>query len=143
MKNLSLDRPLVVFDLETTGTDPATDRIVEISALRIDPDGTREARTRRVNPGVPIPSQATAIHKIRDEDVRDAPTFRQIAKGLLTFLEDADLAGFNVARFDLPLLDREFRDCGLDLKRSRRRVVDAMTIYHRKERRDLGAACRS
>jgi len=142
LKNLILDRPLVVFDLETTGTDPATDRIVEISVLRIDPDGTREARTRRVNPGIPIPRQASAIHNIRDEDVKDSPTFRQIAKGLLAFLEDADMAGFNVARFDLPLLEREFRDCGLDLKRSRRRVVDAMTIFHRKERRDLSAAVR-
>ena len=140
MKLLSLDRPLIFFDLETTGIDPATDRIVEISALRVAPDGTRESRTRRINPERPIPPGATAIHGIRDEDVRDEPTFRQIARGLLEFLADADLAGFNVLRFDLPLLDREFRDCGLDLGVARRRVVDAMTIFHRMERRDLGAA---
>ena len=140
MTGLKLDRPLIIFDLETTGTDPATDRIVEISALRVSPDGGRESRTRRINPERPIPAGATAVHGIRDEDVRDEPTFRQIARGLLEFLGDADLAGFNVLRFDLPLLDREFRDCGLDLGVAARRVVDAMTIYHRMERRDLSAA---
>lgn len=140
MTLLTLDRPLVFFDLETTGIDPATDRIVEISALRVDPDGSRESRTRRINPERPIPAGATAIHGIRDEDVRDEPTFRQIARGLLEFLGQADLAGFNVLRFDLPLLDREFRDCGLDLGLAGRRVIDAMTIFHRMERRDLSAA---
>ena len=140
MTLLTLERPLVFFDLETTGIDPATDRIVEICALRVDPDGTRESRTRRINPERPIPAGATAIHGIRDEDVRDEPTFRQIARGLLEFLANADMAGFNVLRFDLPLLDREFRDCGLDLGLAGRRVVDAMTIFHRMERRDLSAA---
>ncbi len=140
MKNLTLARPLAVFDLETTGTDPAQDRIVEISVLRVEPEGGRELRTRRVNPGRPIPPEATAIHGIRDEDVSDAPEFRRIARGLLEFLGDADLAGFNVQRFDVPLLDREFRDCGLDLGLARRRVIDAMTIFHRKEPRHLSAA---
>jgi DNA polymerase-3 subunit epsilon len=140
VKNLRLERPLCVFDLETTGTDPATDRIVEISVLRVDPDGKREGRTRRVNPGRPIPKEATAIHGIRDEDVRGEPEFRRIAKGLLDFLGDADLAGFNVARFDIPVLEREFRESGLDLGLSRRRVIDAMTIFHRKEPRNLSAA---
>jgi DNA polymerase-3 subunit epsilon len=140
VQNLKLERPLVVFDLETTGVDPNTDRIVEISVLRVAPDGTRESRTRRINPGRPIPAGATAVHGIRDQDVRDEPSFRQIARGLLDFMADADLAGFNISRFDLPLLDREFRNCGLDLQVSKRRVVDAMTIYHRKERRDLSAA---
>ncbi len=142
MRNLALERPLVFLDLETTGTDPATDRIVEISALKVEPDGSRTSRTRRVNPERPIPVEATAVHGIRDEDVRDAPTFRQLARGLLEFLADADLAGFNVRRFDLPLLEREFRDCGLDLGLARRRVLDAMTIFHRKEPRDLAAAVR-
>lgn len=142
MKGLILDRPLVYFDLETTGTDPATDRIVEISVLRVSPDGARESRTRRINPERPIPAEATAVHGIGDDDVRDEPSFRQIARGLLEFLGEADLAGFNVLRFDLPLLDREFRDCGLDLRLAGRRVVDAMTIYHRMERRDLSAAVR-
>lgn len=140
MNHLTLTRPLAFFDLETTGTDPASDKIVEISVLRVDPGGGRESRTRRVNPGRPIPAEATAIHGIRDEDVRDEPDFRRVARGLLDFLKDSDLAGFNVARFDLPLLDREFRECGLDLGVARRRVIDAMTIFHRKERRHLTAA---
>jgi len=142
VNHLVLDRPLVVFDLETTGTDPATDRIVEIAGLRIETDGRREARTRRVNPERPIPPEATAIHGIADADVRDAPTFRQIARSLERWLEGADLAGFNVVRFDLPLLEREMRDCGIDLGRAGRRILDAMTIFHRKERRDLTAAVR-
>jgi DNA polymerase-3 subunit epsilon len=142
VRALSLTRPLAFFDLETTGTDPTTDRIVEIAVLRLQPDGGREARSRRLNPERPIPAEATAVHGIRDEDVRDAPTFRQIARGLLDFLEGADLAGFNVGRFDVPLLDREFRDCGLDLSLDRRRVIDAMTIFHRKEPRHLSAAVR-
>ena len=142
MKNLRLDRPIIFFDLETTGIDPANDRIVEISGLRVAPDGEREARTRLINPERPIPPEATAIHKITDDDVRDAAPFRQIAKGLLDWLEGADLAGFNVARFDVPLLDQEFRRCGLDLALSARRIIDAMVIYHRMERRDLSAAVR-
>jgi DNA polymerase-3 subunit epsilon len=142
VQHLQLERSLVVFDLESTGTDPASDRIVELSVLRIDPDGTRQARTRRIHPGRPIPAEATAVHGIRDEDVRDCPTFRQIARGLLGFLGESDLAGFNVLRFDVPLLDREFRDCGMDLGLDRRRVVDVMTIFHRKEPRDLAAAVR-
>ena len=142
MKSLRLERPLAFFDLETTGIDPGKDRIVEISVLRVEPDGSRVTRTRRINPGIPIPAGASAVHGIRDEDVRDEPAFRQIAKSLLEFLDGADLAGFNVRRFDLPLLDREFMDCGLDLDVTRRKVVDVMAIYHRKERRDLSAAVR-
>ena len=142
MRHLLLDRPVVFFDLETTGTDAATDRIVEISALRVETDGRRQARTRRLQPERKIPPDATAVHGIRDEDVLGAPTFRQIARGLLEFFEGADLAGFNVARFDVPLLERELRDCGHDLGRAGRRVIDAMTIFHRKERRDLTAAVR-
>ena len=142
MSALKLTRSIVCFDLETTGVDPASDRIVEVSILRVEPDGTRTARTRRINPERPIPEAASAVHGIRDEDVRDAPTFRQIAKGLLELLGDADLAGFNVSRFDIPLLEREFRDCGLDLCLERRHVVDAMTIFHRMEPRDLSAASR-
>jgi len=139
---LQLTRPIVCFDLETTGIDPASDRIVEISILRLEPDGTRLTRTRRINPGRPIPEEATAVHGIRDEDVADAPSFRQVAKGLLELLEGADLTGFNVARFDIPLLDREFRDCKLNLALDQRRIVDAMTIFHRMEPRDLSAATR-
>jgi DNA polymerase-3 subunit epsilon len=142
MTNLSLARPLAFFDLETTGTDPSRDKIVEIAVVRVDPGGGRETRTRRINPERPIPPDATAVHGIRDEDVKDEPAFRQVARGLLDLLVDADLAGFNVHRFDVPLLDREFRDCGMDLALSGRRIVDAMTIFHRKEPRDLSAAVR-
>ncbi len=140
MKNLRLDRPLIVFDLETTGVDPARDKIVEIATLKLLPDGTRDPRRRLVNPGRPIPPGATKVHGIQDEDVREAPEFQQIARSLLDYLGDSDLAGFNVARFDIPLLEREFNDCQLDLGMERRRVIDAMAIYHRKERRDLTAA---
>jgi DNA polymerase-3 subunit epsilon len=132
----------VFLDLESTGTDPLRDRIVEIAVLRVAPDGTREARCRRVHPGRPIPPEATAVHGIRDEDVRDAPSFRQIARSLLDWIGDADLAGFNVRRFDVLLLERELADCGLDLALASRRIVDAMTIFHRRERRDLAAAVR-
>ena len=142
MEHLTLDRPLVVFDLETTGTDPASDKIVEISLLRLEPGGDSQTRTRRLNPGRPIPAGATAVHGIRDEDVRDEPQFAQVARSLLDLLAGADLAGFNVARFDVPLLDREFRDASCDLELGSRRVVDAMTIFHRKEPRDLSAAAR-
>ncbi|MHC4137992.1 MAG: exonuclease domain-containing protein [Planctomycetota bacterium] len=140
VKHLKLDRPLVFFDLETTGTDPARDKIVEIAVLRLEPDGERRARTRRIDPERPIPPEATAVHGIRDEDVQDAPPFRRVARSLLDLLEGADFGGFNVRRFDLPLLERELRECGLDLGLERRRVVDAMTIFHRKEPRDLSAA---
>jgi len=140
--SLELDRPLAFFDLETTGIDPLRDKVVEIALVRVDPGGGREATTRRINPGRPIPAEATAVHGIRDEDVADAPAFREVARGLLDVLKDADLAGFNVRRFDVPLLDREFRDCGFDLALAKRRIVDAMAIFHKKEPRDLTAAVR-
>lgn len=142
MKNLKLGRAIVFLDLETTGTDPASDRIVEISLLRVNPEGARETRTLRINPERPIPPEATAVHGIRDEDVGKAPTFREVAPTILAFLADADLGGFNVQRFDLPLLDRELRACGHDLGLERRRVLDAMAVFHRKEPRDLAAAVR-
>ena len=142
MKNLRLTRPLAFFDLETTGIDPQRDKIVEIAVVRVDPGGATAGKTRRINPERPIPPDATAVHGIRDEDVAGAPAFRQVARGILDFLADSDLAGFNIRRFDVPLLDREFRDCGLDLALVQRRVVDAMTIFHRKEPRDLSAAVR-
>ena len=139
---LELTQPLAFFDLETTGIDPATDKIVEIAILRVDPGGDREAVTRRINPERPIPREASAVHGIRDEDVADAPPFRQVARELLGVFKDAHLAGFNVRRFDVPLLDRELRECGLDLALSSRRIVDVMTIFHKREPRDLSAAVR-
>jgi DNA polymerase III subunit epsilon len=140
--NLALKRPLAVFDLETTGTDPQRDKVVEIAIVRVDPGGGREAKTRRIHPGRPIPPDATAVHGIGDDDVAGSPRFGEIARELLDVLADADLAGFNVRRFDVPLLDREFRESGLDLALSERRIVDVMTIFHRKEPRDLTAAVR-
>jgi DNA polymerase III subunit epsilon len=142
VRHLDLERPLAFFDLETTGTDPQRDKIVEIAVCRVDPGGGTASRSQLVNPGRPIPADATAVHGIRDEDVRSAPTFRDVARSFLDFIGAADLAGFNVKRFDAPLLDREFRDCGLDLALAGRRVIDAMTIFHRKEPRDLTAAVR-
>jgi len=140
--SLELKRPLAFFDLETTGIDPMRDKIVEIALVRLDPDGGREAVTRRINPERPIPAEATAVHGITDADVAGAPAFREVARPLLDLLKDADLAGFNVRRFDVPLLDREFRDCALDLALASRRIVDVMTIFHKKEPRDLTAAVR-
>lgn len=142
MRNLELVRSIVFFDLETTGTDPAKDRIVEIALMRVAPDRARTTRVQRLDPGRPIPPDATAVHGIRDEDVRGAPTFGQVAPDLIAFLGDADLAGFNVRRFDVPLLDREFRDCRLDWGLNQRLVLDAMAVFHRKEPRDLSAAVR-
>jgi len=140
--SLDLKRPLAFFDLETTGIDPATDKIVEIAILRLDPDLSRRSVAHRVNPGRPIPKEATAVHGIADADVAASPSFRELSGSLLDLLANADLAGFNVRRFDVPLLDREFRDCGLDLALAGRRIVDVMTIFHRKEPRDLTAAVR-
>jgi DNA polymerase-3 subunit epsilon len=142
MSRLNLTRPLVWFDLETTGLDPRRDRIVEISVIREEPDGTLEEKTRRVNPKMPIPPEATAIHGITDEDVRDEPDFQHLAKGLAIFLKDADLAGFGIGRFDIPLLAAEFQRAGVEFSIEGRHIVDVQRIFHRQEPRDLSAACR-
>ena len=113
-EHLVLTRPLAIFDLETTGTSPERDRIVEISVVKALPGGDVETKTRRVNPGMPIPKAATAVHKISDADVAGEPHFRQLAKGLLEFLDGCDLCGFNIRRFDLPFLNAEFRRSGLE-----------------------------
>lgn len=137
-----LRRPLVFFDLETTGLNHASDRIVEISLVKVYPDGRREAMTRRVNPGISIPLESTRIHGISDADVADAPRFADIASDVLGFIGDADLAGFNILRFDLPVLHRELALAGGRLEMTGRAVVDAQVIYHRKVPRDLTAAYR-
>ncbi|MDH3628154.1 MAG: 3'-5' exonuclease [Acidobacteriota bacterium] len=142
MSRLKLDRPLIYFDLETTGTNVMRDRIVEIAAKKVMPDGSDEIRSRRVNPECPIPAGASAVHGIYDADVADEPTFRQLAQGLFEFFLGCDLGGFNIVRFDVPILEREFRDCGFDLAVSERRQIDAMRIFHRQEPRDLTAAVR-
>lgn len=139
---LKLSRPIVFFDLETTGTNITHDRIVEISTIKVFPDGTEEERTRRVNPEMPIPAEATAVHHITNEDVAGEPTFKQIAKSLLAFFADSDIAGFNSNRFDIPLLLEEFNRVGLSMDMSSIKFVDVQTIFHKMEPRNLTAAYR-
>jgi len=131
MKNLKLDRPLVSIDLETTGLNTSTDKIVDITLLKIHPDGREESKTRLINPEMPIPDEATRIYGITDEKVSGEPNFRQIAKGFKEFLEGCDLCGFNIKGFDLPLLEAEFRRVGVDFSRSGRRIIDTQIIFHR------------
>lgn len=143
---LALTRPLAFIDLETTGVDPRSDRILEISVMKVfppGPDGTTPepvVRTRRVHPGMPIPPGATAVHHITDEDVAGEPHFEQLAKSLFELLDDCDFAGFGVRRFDLPLLAAEFRRAGLVFETASRAVIDGKDIYHMKEPRTLAAA---
>lgn len=137
---LNLTRPLAFFDLETTGTNVSHDRIVEISVVKLMPDGSVVERTRRINPEMHIPEEATAVHHITDEDVAGEPTFRQIAASLAQLLSGCDIAGFNSNRFDIPLLDQEFARAQVDFDISRARFVDVQTIYHKKEPRTLSAA---
>ena len=142
MQNLKLSRPLAVFDLETTGTRPDSDRIVEICIALLRPEGEQEVYTRRVNPGIPIPAGATAVHGIHDEDVADEPSFCDIAAEVTRILEGADLAGFNVISYDLPLLEAEYARAGLVFRREGRRLVDAQRIFHMREPRTLTGAVR-
>ncbi|MDO5522587.1 MAG: 3'-5' exonuclease [Bacteroidia bacterium] len=137
---LNLKNPLVFFDLETTGINITKDRIVEISLLKVHPNGKEEVKSRRINPEMPIPPQATAIHGITDDDVKDCPTFRQVAKSLADMLEGCDLAGFNSSRFDVPMLSEEFLRAGVDFDMSKRKFVDVQIIFHKKEPRTLEAA---
>ncbi len=137
---LKLKRPIVFFDLETTGVDTSKDRIVEISMIKVMPDGEEITKTRLINPGMPIPPSATAIHGITDEDVKDCPTFAQIAKSLEQFIRGCDFGGFNSNRFDLPLLVEEFMRAGVDVDFKRRKFVDVQNIFHKKEQRTLIAA---
>lgn len=137
---LKLDRPVMFFDLETTGTDSLHDRIVEISMIKVMPDGTDIQRTVRVNPGMPIPAEATAVHHITDADVADKPLFSQLAEGLAQSFRGCDLAGFNSNRFDIPLLAEEFARAGIDFDFNECRFIDVQTIFHKKEQRTLSAA---
>jgi DNA polymerase-3 subunit epsilon len=137
---LNLKNPLVFFDLETTGTNIVTDRIVEISYLKVSPNGDEVIKTRRINPGIPIPPQATAVHGITDEDVKDAPTFKTVAKSLASQIEGCDLAGYNSNRFDIPLLAEEFLRAEVDIDLMKRKFIDVQTIFHKKEQRTLAAA---
>ena len=137
---LNLKNPLVFFDLETTGINITKDRIVEISLLKVHPNGKEEIKSRLINPEMPIPAQSTAIHGITDDDVKDSPTFKQVAKSLADMLEGCDLAGFNSSRFDVPMLSEEFLRAGVDFDMSKRKFVDVQIIFHKKEQRTLAAA---
>ena len=137
---LNLRNPLVFFDLETTGIDIAKDRIVEISMVKVMPNGEEIVKTRRINPGMPIPPESTANHGITDEDVKDCPKFKEIAKSLAAQIEGCDLAGFNSNRFDIPMLAEEFLRAGVDVDLNRRKFIDVQTIFHKMEQRNLTAA---
>ena len=137
---LNLKNPIVFFDLETTGTNINTDRIVEICYLKVYPNGNEESKVLRINPGMPIPEQSSKIHGIYDADVVDCPTFKEVARNIARDIERADLAGFNSNRFDIPLLAEEFLRAGVDIDVSSRKFVDVQVIYHKLEQRTLSAA---
>ncbi len=137
---LNLKNPLVFFDLETTGINVASDRIVEISYLKVYPNGDEESKTMKINPTVPIPEKSTNIHGITDEDVKDAPTFQEVAKTFAKEFEGCDFAGYNSNKFDVPLLAEEFLRAGVDMDMKKRKFIDVQIIFHKKEQRTLSAA---
>ncbi|MDD7560019.1 MAG: exonuclease domain-containing protein [Bacteroidales bacterium] len=140
MSELKLTRPIVFFDLETTGTNQAKDRIVEISLLRIDPDGGESTLHYLVNPEIPIPEEASKVHGIYDADIKDAPAFRDIAGKVAGFMEGADLGGYNCLRFDIPMLAEHFLRESVPVDFHSRKVIDVQVIFHKKETRTLSKA---
>ena len=139
--SIKLKRPLAIIELETTGLRPDVDRIVELAILKICPDGRRTQYVQRINPQVPIPPEATAVHGIKSEDVVQEPTFGDVALEVTELLEGCDLGGFNVSNYDLPMLQREFDRAKVEFSMKGRAIVDAKKIFHAKEPRDLEAAC--
>ncbi len=137
---LKLNRPLCFFDLETTGIDVSKDRIVEISIFKVFPNGTTESKTWLVNPTIPIPAQASAVHGITNEKVANEPTFNELASHVHNMIKDSDLGGFNSDRFDIPLLAEELLRAGVDFDMKNRVSIDVQTIFHKKEERTLSAA---
>lgn len=137
---LNLKNPLVFFDLETTGINIATDRIVELCYIKVYPNGNEESKSMRINPEMHIPEASSAIHGIYDEDVKDCPTFKQVARELANVIEGCDLAGFNSNRFDIPMLAEEFLRAEVDFDLTRRKFIDVQNIYHKLEKRTLSAA---
>lgn len=137
---LNLKNPIIFFDLETTGVDVSKDRIVEICYIKVWPNGNEVSRTMRINPGMPIPEQASAVHGIYDADVADCPTFKEVAKEIANDFTGCDLAGFNSNRFDLPMLAEEFLRAQVDIDLTRHRAIDVQVIYHKLEQRTLSAA---
>lgn len=139
---IELKRPLVVFDLETTGLYPRKDRIVEIAAVKVNPDGSEEKLERLLNPTIPIPPETTAIHGISDEMVKDCPTFADVADEIYAFFEGSDVSGFNSDRYDIPCLEEEFLRVGRNFAAAVVNRVDVQRIYHKMESRDLTSAVR-
>ena len=138
---LNLKNPILFFDIESTGLNVATDRIVEICAVKIHPNGDQEIKTRRINPTIPISPEAQAVHGISDEDVKDCPTFKQIAKSLAQWMSGCDIAGYNSTKFDIPLLAEEFLRAEVpDFDFRKRKLIDVQTIFHKMEQRTLSAA---
>lgn len=138
--NLNLKNPLVFFDLETTGVNINTDRIVEICYLKVYPNGNEESKTMRINPEMHIPESSSAIHGIYDKDVENCPTFKEVAKDIAKDIEGCDLAGFNSNRFDIPVLAEEFLRADVDIDMMKRKFIDVQVIYHKLEQRTLSAA---
>lgn len=137
---LNLKNPLIFFDLETTGINVASDRIIELSYLKVFPDGHEESKTIRINPEMPIDPKATAVHGITNEDLKDCPTFKTIAQTLANTFEGSDFAGYNSNKFDLPLLAEEFLRCDVDFDLKKRKFIDVQVIFHKMEQRTLSAA---
>ena len=137
---LKLSRPICFFDLETTGIDVAKDRVVEISILKVFPNGNKESKTWLVNPEMPIPAESSAIHGITDEKVKNEPTFKELSKIIYNMIKDSDLAGYNSDRFDIPVLAEELLRSGIDFDMGSRVSVDVQTIFHKMEKRTLSAA---
>ena len=137
---LNLKNPLIFFDLETTGVDVSKDRIVEICYIKVFPDGGEKEYTRRINPGIHIPEGASAVHGIYDDDVKDCPLFREVAREIAADFEGCDLAGFNSNRFDLPMLAEEFLRAQVDIDLTRHHAIDVQVLYHKREPRTLSAA---
>lgn len=138
--NLNLTRPLIFFDIEATGLNTASDRIVELSYIKIFPDGKEESQTLRFNPGIPITAEASAVNGIKDEDVADCPHFKDKAAELAATFQDCDFAGFNSNFFDIPMLAEEFLRAGINFDFSKAQFIDVQNIYHKMERRNLATA---
>lgn len=140
LKNLKLARPIIFFDIESTGTNPQVDRIIEICVAKLMPGGEFEVKSRRVNPERPIPTEAIAIHGIKDEDVANEPTFAQVSASLNLYFQDCDIGGYNINKFDIPILCNEFKRVGMNFSIDDRRIIDVQTIFHKMEPRTLAAA---
>lgn len=139
---LNLSKPIIFFDLETTGINVTADHIVELCYIKLYPNGNEESKTMRINPGMPIPAQSTAVHGISDDDVKDCPMFKDVAAELGQVFRDSDIAGFNSNKFDVPMLVEEFLRCGVDIDLRKTKFVDVQNIFHKMERRTLVAAYR-